>query len=162
MEKDALEKFIVAGLSSRKIAGKTGKSATAVRHWLKKYGLKTTPAPKDDMLVYRCGKCGDADPANFYGHKKKMCGPCHNTDCLDRGREKRRRIVSHMGGKCVICSFDKYECALHVHHLDRSVKDSHFHQHRGWSWDRILKEIDGCVLLCGNCHPAVHAGLIEI
>jgi predicted HNH restriction endonuclease len=33
---------------------------------------------------------------------------------------------------------------------------------RGWSWEHITKELEKCVLLCKNCHAAVHAGLLKI
>jgi DNA-binding transcriptional ArsR family regulator len=44
--RDELEPLVTAGLSVRAIAERLGVSYTTVRHWLKKYGLKTRGAVK--------------------------------------------------------------------------------------------------------------------
>ena len=33
---------------------------------------------------------------------------------------------------------------------------------RGWSEQRILDEIQECVLLCACCHAAVHSGELQL
>lgn len=160
MEKNALLALLEQGLSQRKIADHTGKSPTSIRHWLKKYGLETDVNKRGRRFV--CGTCGETDRSKFYGHKASICGKCHSAYTLNKGRENRKKIIAHMGGKCVYCDFDRFDCSLQVHHLDPSKKDPKFEGYRSWSWERTLKEIEGCVLLCGNCHPAVHAGFIEL
>ena len=114
------------------------------------------------MKAHKCGKCGETDPSKFYGHKKSICGKCHNEYTLQKGQENRDFIIEHLGGKCMSCGFDKYKSALQVHHLDPSVKDKHFATIRGWSRSRILDEIEGCVLLCACCHSAVHSGELDL
>ncbi len=122
------------------------------RHNTKNFGKAT---------VGRCTKCNRAD-ARFYGHKKSCCGACHNTYTIEKGREKRERIVAELGGKCLCCGYAAYICSLAVHHLDPSQKDPSWSCVRGWSWARIEKEIANCILLCSNCHMAYHAGLISL
>jgi hypothetical protein len=156
MDKNELINLVQLGLSQREISKKTGKSQTSIRYWLAKHSLVTNKKKR-----FLCG-CGETNRNNFYGHKSSICGKCHNAYTLQKGREKRSKIISHMGGCCVNCGFYKWECSLEVHHTDPEKKDPSFSGHRGWSWDRILEEIDGCVLLCGVCHPAVHAGLIDL
>ena len=41
-------------------------------------------------------------------------------------------------------------------------KDHDFPHIRYWSWKRIEKEIKGCVLLCKNCHAALHSGFLKL
>lgn len=53
-------------------------------------------------------------------------------------------------------------CALDFHHIDMTKKDPHFCNCRGWSKERLLTELLGCVLLCKNCHAAVHKGEIQL
>ena len=42
-----LSLMINQGLSTHQIAKKTGKGQTTIRHWLKKFGLKTKPIYKN-------------------------------------------------------------------------------------------------------------------
>jgi hypothetical protein len=114
------------------------------------------------MRKHKCGHCGETDPTKFYGHKKSVCGSCHNKYTLEQGKKKREFIIEQLGGKCVACGYDKFKSALQAHHLDPSVKDKNFGSIRGWSEQRILDEIKGCVLLCACCHSAVHSGELTI
>ncbi|QHR74940.1 hypothetical protein YP6_00168 [Escherichia phage YP-6] len=112
--------------------------------------------------MHKCSRCGEEDPCKFYGHKKTICGKCHNEYTMNLGRQKRQYAVDKLGGKCINCGFDKWIVSLDIHHLDPKIKDSKFAQMRGWSLQRIDNEIKNCVLLCRNCHAAVHAGLLEL
>lgn len=159
MDKTELLRLIDNDLSIRQISDSTGKSATSVRFWLKKYGLKTkrNQYNKSPNTQYKCA-CGQTDPSKFYGHKKSKCGTCHSQYTLDTGRAKRKQIVDYMGGKCQNCGWNAFLAGLQVHHLDTNEKDPSFASHRGWKWERILKEIEGCILLCAICHIGVHTG----
>lgn len=107
--------------------------------------------------MYRCS-CGETDPARFYGHKRKICGACHNEYTIAKGKEKRAYAIGKLGGRCINCHFSQWPCSLDIHHTDPTVKDSTFASMRGWSLARIDREIVNCVLLCRNCHAALHAG----
>lgn len=160
MDKTNLENYISLNYSTRKIAQLENKSQTTIRHWLKKYELKTN-LNTFELNEYKC-KCGETNPEKFYGHKKSVCADCHNKYVLGSGKNKKQKARQYLGGCCKICGFNKYPCSLDIHHLDPTVKDNNFKSMRGWSWERILQEIETCVLLCKNCHAAVHSGLVEI
>lgn len=167
MNKAALEKLLKQGLSLRTIAKTVGISPTNARYWIQKYGLQLQQKPFGSGYVHpqnphRCGRCGETDPAKFYGNKRKLCGTCHNAYNTKLGQERRLRAVRELGGKCRACGFDKYPCSLDLHHRDSKAKAPNFRSLRGWSWKRILVELQKCVLLCKNCHAAHHAGLLEI
>ena len=167
MNKAALEKLIKQGLSLRAIAKTVDTSPTSARYWIRKYGLQLKQKPFGSGYVHpqkahRCGRCGETNPAKFYGNKRKLCGACHNAYNTKLGQERRLRAVSELGGKCQACGFDKYPCSLDLHHRDSKSKAPNFRSMRGWSWERILVELQKCVLLCKNCHAAHHAGLLEI
>jgi hypothetical protein len=108
-----------------------------------------------------CSTCGETDSTKFYGHKLRMCAKCDNQYTIQRGRLMKERAREHLGGKCRICGFKKYPVALDIHHLSQTRKDPNFNSMRGWKWERVLAELKHCVLLCRNCHIAVHAKLIE-
>lgn len=148
-----LTNLVMAHHSTYQIAKILNISQTNVRYWLKKYGLRT-----DYKKIPKCGKCGETDPDKFYGCKKKICGRCHNQDVLIKGKEKRSKAVKHLGGRCLECGYNEYECSLDIHHIYPSKKDPNFGSMRGWSWKRIYEEIKYCILLCRNCHHALHCG----
>jgi hypothetical protein len=174
MDAPQLIALVSENLTIQQIAARLETSPTNVRYWLKKHGLRTKRGPhgrlnnrlrlqreaEREQAPRRCPKCGETDLMKFYGRKVTLCGKCHTQYCIDRGKEKRGRILEALGGKCSECGFAKYKSALDAHHLDAEEKDTAFHQWRGWSWERIEKEIKKCVLLCKCCHAAVH-GLLR-
>jgi hypothetical protein len=172
-----MDKTILAGLVSksftiRQIAGELKTSYTNVRHWLRVFGLKTRRGPhgrvnnklrkelkkERDLKPRLCPRCGETDLLKFYGRKTSMCGPCHNLDCIARGKEKRTKMLEYLGGECLQCTYKKHLSSLDIHHLDPTEKDPSSRHWRGWSWSRIEKELQKCIILCKNCHAAVHAG----
>jgi len=126
---------------------------------ISKYGRITFST---NMKSHKCGECGETDPSKFYGHKKSICGACHNKYTIDLGKRKRDFVIEQLGGSCRVCGFNKYKSALQVHHLDPSKKDKNYGSMRGWSESRILDEIQDCVLLCACCHAAVHSNELTL
>jgi len=161
MEKEILIKLIEQNFTQREIAKETGKSTTTVVYWLDKYCLYTNNTKGPRITKHKC-TCGETDPSKFYGNDKKKCSACHSKRVADASREKRTYALEKLGNKCILCGFDKYKCSLDIHHLDPSIKDEYFRGMRGWSIERIDKELESCTLLCKNCHSAYHAGLLEL
>jgi len=160
MEEITLQKYVNLNYSTRKIAELMQSSQTNVRHYLKKYNLKTN-LNQFNQSEYLC-KCGEANPEKFYGHSKKTCSKCHNLRTTKVGKNNRLFAVEYLGGKCIECGYNKHTCALDIHHIDPSIKDKNFNHMRGWCKERILNEIKNCVLLCRNCHAEVHSGHIVL
>ena len=160
MEQITLQKYVDLNYSTRKISELTQSSQTNVRHWLKKYNLKTNKE-QFKLTEYNC-QCGEVNPEKFYGHSKKTCSKCHNLITTKTGKNNRLFAVEFLGGKCKVCDYNKYIGSLDIHHLDPNIKDKDFKNMRGWSKERILNEIKNCVLLCRNCHAEVHAGYIKL
>jgi hypothetical protein len=77
----------------------------------------------------------------------------------DAWREKQRQVFQSLkeGLICLECGEDRTPC-LDIHHLDPSTKEIALGQvvNRGWSTERIKKEIEKCVVLCANCHRWEH------
>jgi len=72
--------------------------------------------------------------------------------------ELRRRIVEYLGGKCQRCGLVDDPVVYDCHHLDPAKKDMRVSSliRRTKNWERILVEVDKCVLLCSNCHRKEH------
>jgi hypothetical protein len=167
MERSVLEPLVEQGLGLRPMAKLLGASPTTVRYWIRKHGLALKQKPfgpsyRPSKTAHKCCQCGEINPVKFYGHKRKICGPCQNAYNIKQGQEKRLRAVKELGGRCCVCGFDQYSCSLDLHHLDGTTKAQNFRTMRGWSWKRILSELEKCTLLCKNCHAAVHNGLLRI
>jgi len=83
----------------------------------------------------------------------------------DRVKSFRQRqkikAVEYMGGCCKICGYSRCVRALSFHHIDPSAKEFRVSS-KSYSWDRVLKELEKCVMLCSNCHMELHDDLIEI
>jgi hypothetical protein len=88
-----------------------------------------------------------------------------NSEKVKKWRKStKNRIVQSMGGKCVCCGYNKCNHALALHHLDPSQKDISLGSIRANSicWEKIVKELKKCIMVCHNCHSEIHAGMTEI
>lgn len=76
----------------------------------------------------------------------------------------KNKMVKAMGGKCQCCGYDRCNKALAFHHLDPNEKDLGFGSIRAnpKSWEKIVKELKKCILVCHNCHSEIHAGVREL
>ena len=74
-----------------------------------------------------------------------------------RWRRRKEKAVEYKGGKCTKCGFNDHAAALQFHHTNPEEKDANWGKIKGKSWDKIVEEIDKCVLLCANCHAIEHA-----
>lgn len=64
---------------------------------------------------------------------------------------------------CARCSYSEFGTSLQFHHLDPESKDDRVSNMIAGvkSLSEIQKEIDKCIILCGNCHAGVHGNLIS-
>jgi hypothetical protein len=78
-----------------------------------------------------------------------------------RRKKLKQMAVEYLGGKCMICGYNRCINALEFHHLE----DKRFgFSSRGItrSWQRTKEELKKCVLVCSNCHKEIHAGLVQL
>jgi predicted HNH restriction endonuclease len=81
----------------------------------------------------------------------------------DKGRTQERRVknklkaIEYLGGKCAHCGIvSKHRSIYDFHHLDKTEKEADPGSLMHYSWTRIQKELDKCILLCANCHRIEH------
>ena len=91
-----------------------------------------------------------------YVHKGTRCNACRVV--LWR-RKIKQRLVVYKGGKCEMCGYNRCLSCLTFHHIDPSKKDFQISGMTG-AYDKILKEVDKCKLLCHNCHGELHSTLL--
>lgn len=128
------------------------------------------------MTESKCSKCKEVKPVSeFYSDRSRStgigsrCKPCarlesrnwakRNRDkCNEWGRASSIRIRERNHNKlydflsmavCEDCDIDN-PLVLEFHHV--TDKDYNVAQIMHWSWERILEEINKCIILCANCH----------
>ena len=161
-----LERLLADGLSTRAIARELDRSQASVRHWLNRYGL--TPArirvPDHVRQVARaCPKHGVTRFVRYSAKDSFRCERCRKERVSERRRRVKEILVAEAGGRCAICGYDRYAGALQFHHVDAASKSF------GLAWQGVARslarsraEAAKCVLLCGNCHAEVEAGITEL
>lgn len=71
-------------------------------------------------------------------------------------KRTKEKLVKYKGGKCERCEYNKCINALEFHHLDPNEKDFQIGG-KSWSFERLKKEVDKCILVCSNCHREIHS-----
>jgi hypothetical protein len=151
IDKNVLEDLIEKDHTLRSMASELNCSVSAIKHWMKKYNLKT-------KLAYKTLKKYHTDEERLQAKRRNRVKAV-----TKRRKILMRKAVKYKGDQCEICGYNKCINALEFHHINPEEKEFGLST-RGLtrSWDKIKKEIDKCVLLCANCHREVHAGLINL
>lgn len=175
MEAEKLKAYLAQGLSLNKIRKTEGVSLSTVRHWMKVHGLQPNfknfgeePFNKSSEVVDGkkfCVRCGEWKELNENfspkGKSKEKtqhyCKPCLYAYQQERSKERKRKVIELMGGKCSRCGYCRNYAALEFHHLDPSKKEINISGNglKG-SWKRLIVELKKCVLVCSNCHREEH------
>ena len=74
---------------------------------------------------------------------------------IDWRKRTKQKLVDYKGGKCEICEYNKSISALEFHHIDPNKKDFQV-SGKCWSFEKLKKEVDKCMLVCSNCHREIH------
>jgi len=168
--RDALLELVERGMSVRQIGKELELSFAGVQYWLAKYDLKTEPhhysrrdADKPPSFLRECATHGWTEflPSGARGYYR--CPACTVERVAEYRRRVKQQIVDEAGGRCQVCGYNAYSGALQFHHVDPTQK--RFNLARGGltrPLDEVREEARKCVLLCGNCHAEVEAGLVEV
>lgn len=73
----------------------------------------------------------------------------------DRPSRKEKRIFIQrykLDKGCSVCGYNKASHALDLDHIDRTKKNFSMSEGFKYSWERIMKELENCIVLCANCH----------
>jgi transposase-like protein len=173
IEREVLEMLVDRGMSIAEIASEVQLSKATVRHWLRKYGLRTRNSlgmrPRD---VARAGKaagllminmtCRHHGETEFFleGRGYYRCKRCRSEAVSRRRRKLKAALVAEAGGRCRICGYDKNPRALEFHHLDPLTKRMPLSAAGiAYALETLREEAKKCVLLCANCHAEVENGI---
>jgi len=92
-------------------------------------------------------------------NRASKCSTCRKSIKCSMNRDVATSIFS---GKCQICGYDRTIKALCFHHVYPQDKEFMISQCWHYSWKRLIKELEKCVMICSNCHDEIHDNLIPI
>lgn len=76
---------------------------------------------------------------------------------------RKLKAIEIMGGSCKICGYNKCPAALEFHHIDTKNKLFCINEKTlSNGWNKILLELEKCVLVCCRCHREIHMKVIDI
>lgn len=171
--RECLADLALRGLTIRQMAEELGRSYSATRHWLQRYGIETpramtladTAAGREAGASETEATCPTHGWTRFVrrGPGSFRCAQCRQEAVADRRRRIKTILVEEAGGACVLCGYRKSTAALQFHHVDPSAKEFGI-SNRGLakSLEAARTEASKCVLLCANCHAEVEAGSTEL
>ena len=73
----------------------------------------------------------------------------------------KSKMVKYLGGKCIICEYDKTHEALSFHHVHPEYKDHGLNRLNSRRWENVIDELNKCVLLCVRCHHEYHHSTLK-
>jgi len=78
-----------------------------------------------------------------------------------QSRMRTKAILNELkAGGCTKCGFNEHPNCLDFHHLDPNEKEVNVAttaMKNKWGRERIMKEVDKCIVVCANCHRLIHA-----
>lgn len=164
-----LEHAVAEGLSITELAERFDRSKATIRHWLRRYRLRTQNVAScvardtgERTIRMHCGRHGEAEFV-LEGRGTYRCKRCRAEHVVKRRRKVKRTLVAEAGGCCRLCGYDRYLGALQFHHLEPSEKRIGLsYAGTALALSTLRAEAAKCVLLCANCHAEVEGGVASI
>lgn len=73
-----------------------------------------------------------------------------------RKKAMKQRLVAERGGACEQCGIKVPLPKFHFHHVDESTKEGNVAHLLNGTYQRAKHEADKCMLVCDDCHYAMH------
>ena len=176
IERERLEALVSAGMTIAEVAHAVGRSKATVRHWMRRYGLRTgrargrrpgelVRAAKDAgrlTVTMTCTRHGETEFL-LEGRGYYRCKRCRSESVVRHRQKVKSILVDRAGGACLICGYSRNLKALQFHHLDPAEKRLALSgQGVTYSVEVLREEARKCVLLCANCHAEVEDGQVML
>ncbi len=126
---------------------------------------------KLNPIILKCPNCNEDFELPYGEVNRKFCFRCMPKGLSKNEQMQRTRLMGKqkalelLGHSCFLCGFNKYNSALEFHHYDENLEKKFNLSNHFTSYQlnkEILKELEKCVILCSNCHRALHAHELNI
>lgn len=141
-------------------------------------GFKTKEVNKDEILSYYLKVNSLRKTSKYFKLSRETIRKYIPDDIIEKNKDNKKNItksesvilwrkrvklklIGYKGGKCEICGYNKCLTALHFHHKDPNEKDFNI-SGKSYSFEKLKKEVDKCILVCSNCHSEIHEGISSI
>jgi transposase-like protein len=169
-DRQVVAELVEQGLTVQRIADRLAVGPTTVRHWLRRYGLKTVRArptagghEAHRTVIRECRRHGYTAWVRTGSSGRYRCKRCRTEAVTARRRRVKRVLIEEAGGRCVLCGYDRFPGALQFHHIDPAEKSFALSvQGVARSLEKARAEAAKCVLMCANCHAEVEGGVATI
>ena len=170
VDRQRLLELVEAGMTLQQMSAELGLGSAAVRHWMRRYGLKTARARRraervaDERQILReCVRHGYTLFVRSGRGGRVRCRLCRVEAVSARRRRVKQALIEEAGGCCRLCGYDRLPRALAFHHVDPATKSFGLAtQGIARSLEKAREEVRKCVLLCANCHAEVEDGVASI
>ena len=121
---------------------------------------------KDDLFAegfMTCSKCKEIKSVDNFlkSHTKRYgiqpycraCGINHRNKRKLAIQVKMQKMRKEVG--CSRCGYNADPALLHWHHKDPSTKVMEVTHMKAHNWNKVLEEINKCIVLCRKCHAIV-------
>jgi hypothetical protein len=117
-----------------------------------------------ELVFIQCKNCGytSDDLEEFVKNKNKPAGREQECKvcCANRvkliGQVTKKIIDAACNKPCFRCGNRYPAYVMDFHHLDPNMKDLSVSGMKTYRIDRVLSEIDKCIVVCANCHRVIH------
>jgi len=92
---------------------------------------------------------------------KKTINKTNSERVVSWRQRKKQALVEYKGGCCEKCGYSKSVSALQFHHINPNEKDFTIGG-SSYSFERLKKEVDKCIMVCSNCHIEIHEELRKL
>jgi transposase-like protein/DNA-directed RNA polymerase subunit RPC12/RpoP len=169
LSRETLEALVEVGMTIRQMARELDRSASTVRHWLERYGLKTKAASRvrrdgstAERVIRDCPTHGWTEFRRVGNQVQYRCAQCVIDAVAHRRAVIKEILLDEAGGRCTLCGYDRNPRALQFHHLDPTAKLFTLRNGNLRSLASMRAEAAKCVLLCANCHAEVESGSVQV
>lgn len=106
-------------------------------------------------MIKTCNKHGETEHT-LDSTNRQRCKKCRVDAVIKRRLKLKELALEYKGSKCSICNYNKCVAALEFHHTDNNKEFGIGAKGYTFSWEKVKKELDKCMLLCANCHRELH------
>lgn len=169
MDKEKLQHTLNTTKNLKEIAKEFNISITTVRYWISKHEIKKENTCLENCLVCakKCKKlyCSlTCKKKDYYENNKEYLKTISKEYCKNNREIFKKLAINYGGSKCKYCGYNNNYSALAFHHRIESEKEFNIDARvcNGYKYERLLKEIAKCDLLCHNCHSETHNPLCTL